>query len=153
MNLKICFFMDCWKQKGCLKHFLYIKIEVRKASLACSLRISSFQRSEAQKWCISFSYSEKIPCVRKTACISCHHFGCIKSLRKGQVCKSNNLGITAENITSCAKNWSQLKHHVFKSICIISRIRGLFWELPVSAGQPQASKCLVHLHPVRALLW
>lgn len=155
MNLKICFFMDRWKQKGCFKHFLYIKIEVGKASLACSLRMNNFQRSEAQKWSIFLSYSEKIPCARKTACISCHHFCCIKLLRKGQVCKSNNfhLGITAENIASCAKNWSQIKHHVFRSICIISKIWALFWQLSVSSAQPQASKCFVHLHAVRALLW
>lgn len=43
--------MDQQKGKGCLKHFLYIKIEVGKNSLACSLRVkymSSFQRTEAQ---------------------------------------------------------------------------------------------------------
>lgn len=97
MNLQIQRFMDRCKGKGCLKHFLYIKIEVGKNSLACSLRMenmSRFQRTEAQNAYISTSYLEKIPCTRKTACISCHHFSSIKLTEKRRGLHKQQLSCT-----------------------------------------------------------
>lgn len=158
-NLKICFFMLCWEQKRCFKHFLYVKIKVEKTSLACSLRMeymSSFQRSEPQNDLSLFFTQKKFSVPGRLLAWVVITSAALTWPRKWQLCMSNNihLEITAEkNTASCAKKWSRIKHHVLRSTCIISQVWGLFWELPVSVGQPQASKCFLHLHPVRALLW